>query len=179
MNILKTILFLVMLATTFLAVFSSVAANTDIQDIEPPVIVSAKLDPVVINTSDSPVTLTLTVHITDNLSGIARGYYRFVPANPQVNGQFVDAFTDKQDAVCTGSSTDMVCHIPFTLPRYSAGGDWVAMSISTYDTIGNSWSMAASPPQYLPPDTPGYVYFINDTEGTYFKNHIFLSAIMR
>lgn len=179
MNILRAIIPLTVLITCFFAVFSSVAADTNIEDIEPPVIVSAKLDPVVINTSDSPVTLTLTVHITDNLSGIARGYYRFMPRNPQVNGQFVDAYTDKQDAVCTGSSTDMVCHIPFTLPRYSAGGDWVAMWISTYDTIGNTWSVSAYPPQYLPPDTPGYVYFINDTEGTYFKNHIFLSAIMR
>lgn len=147
-------------------------ASANIDDITAPVIVSASIEPAVINTSFGPVTLTLTMHITDDLSGVQRGYYRFQPANPAVNGQFVDAYTDKIDADCQGSSTDLVCTIPFTLPQYAAGGEWVPTWIMTTDVINNRKDLD------ITPQTQGYVSFLNNTDST-FDYDIFIPSVLR
>ncbi len=159
-----------------LLMFSSTQADMDVEDITAPVILSAAVEPAVINTSFGAVTLTLTVHLTDDLSGIDRGYYRFEPVNPLVNGQLVDAYTDKSDAECTGTLNDLTCVIPFTLPRYSAGGEWVPTWIFTEDTIGNFREL---PESERMPGIPAYVSFNNDTEGTSHRKHTYLPNLTR
>lgn len=135
----------------------AIQASTNIEDITAPVIVSASVEPPVVNASDGPVLLALTVHITDDLSGVKRGYYRFQPVNPQASGQYVDVYTDKRDADCEGVETDLVCRIPFVLPRYAADGEWVPTWIFTTDVIGNSENVD------ITPQAKEYVSFTNDT----------------
>ena len=149
-----------------------VQASANIDDITAPVIVSASIEPAIINTSYGPVTLTLTIHVIDDLSGIQRGYYRFQPANPAVNGQFVDAYTDKLNAECQGSLTDLVCKIPFTLPQYAAGGEWVPTWIFTVDVVGNRKDLE------ITPEVQGYASFLNSTDST-FDHNIFIPTVQR
>jgi hypothetical protein len=141
-----------------------VQATVDVEDISPPQIASASITPLIVNTSDASATLTLTLHITDDLSGTQQAFYRFEPANPLVDGQLVDAGISDFNIldVCTGVSTDLLCNIPFTIPRYAAGGEWVPVWILTTDTVGNRFSISG---EAITMQMPGYVTFLNDTEG--------------
>lgn len=165
----------ILTASVFLLLmFSPAQADTDVEDITAPVIVSVAVEPTVINTSSGAATLTMTVHVTDDLSGVERGYYRFEPANPLVSGQLVDVYTDKSGTECTGTPNNLTCVIPFTLPQYSAGGEWVPTWIFTRDAIGNSRSL---PESERTPGMPAYISFTNNTEGTSYSEHIYLPTL--
>lgn len=155
--------FVFYLGMLFLLFPMVVQATADVEDISPPQIVSASITPLIVNTSDAPATLILTFHITDDLSGTQQAFYRFEPANPLVVGQFVDAVIYiPDDEKCTWVQTDLLCNIPFTIPRYAAGGEWVPVWIFTRDAVGNQFSVSG---EDITMQTPGYVTFLNDTEG--------------
>jgi len=156
--------FVFYLGMLFLLFPMVVQATADVEDISPPQIVSASITPLIVNTSDAPATLTLTLHITDDLSGTQQAFYRFEPANPLVVGQLVDVGISDFNIldVCTGVPTDLLCNIPFTIPRYAAGGEWVPVWILTRDAVGNQFSVSG---EDITMQMPGYVTFLNDTEG--------------
>lgn len=161
-------------AAILLTSFVSVLAETEIEDITPPRIVSASIEPSVINTSYASATLTLTVHMTDDLSGADYVVYVFRPTNPNVSGQqaIVSAYRREeyqQEEACTGTPTNVVCEMPFSLPQYSAGGLWAPIEISTIDALGNRGENPIS----------GYVTFFNDTEGTGPPQPVFLPIVTR
>ena len=156
-------------AAILLTSFISVLAETEIEDITPPRIVSASIEPSVINTSYASATLTLTVHMTDDLSGADYVVYVFRPTNPNVSGQTALVEEYRQGEACAGTPTNVVCEIPFSLPQYSAGGLWAPIEISTIDALGNRGENPIS----------GYVTFFNDTEGTGPPQPVFLPIVTR
>jgi hypothetical protein len=146
-------------AALLLVSATSILANADVEDLTAPTIVSAVIEPSIINTSDGPVTLTLTIHVTDDLSGVESALYRFAPDNPLAIRQSVEVSITKGCDACTGSPTDLTCAIPIPLPQYSASGRWTSRWIEAEDSLNN---MASS---WEKPDYSGFATFYNDTEG--------------
>ena len=163
-----------------LADSAPVLADTEIEDITAPQIVSAIVEPSVINTSNAPVTLTLTVHVTDDLSGFKEDWLtvdiRLVPDNPNASGQFVDASLYYHSDRCTGTVTNSVCTVTLVVPQYSAGGRWSPQQIHACDAIRNCSHVAFD---NVTPSTPGYVTFLNDTESVSEIQHVFVPMIAR
>lgn len=168
MNTLRMLAVALSFAVILLTSFVTVLAETEIEDITAPRIVSASIEPSVINTSYASATLTLTVHMTDDLSGVEYVLYYFKPTNPNVRGQLVTVSANQREEKCTGIPTNLVCDMPFSLPQYSAGGLWATWGIYIGDAIGNSGS-----------DPTGYVTFFNDTEGTGPPQPVFLPMLTR
>lgn len=99
-------------------------------DITPPVLVEASADRLVIDTSQAPQTVTFTLHITDDLSGVAgvhlelrhelgynsAGWCQDWPRTPQ---------------------RDVQLQCVITWPQYSAEGRWMVTWFTLTDQVGN------------------------------------------
>jgi hypothetical protein len=100
-------------------------------DITPPLLVSVMAPSWQIDTSQAAQTITLTLHITDDLSG-----FQIV----QINYVHVDGYNATR--VCFAStdldiSTDVTIECPVSFPRYSAEGRWLAEAVYLTDRVGN------------------------------------------
>jgi len=102
-------------------------------DIEPPHLVSFHLEPEYIDTTFSSQGITVTIHFTDNLSGLevaglsfAR-YGTFVPSPGLILSQLI-----------SGTFVDGVLQGVVPVPQYTAEGRYYLSSLNLYDNAGNS-----------------------------------------
>ena len=102
------------------------------KDTKPPQLSSLAIKPTSVNTSSSSRTVTLTAHITDDLSGFGS------------NGKlFFSSPSGKQSTVSTsfkrisGTATDGTYEIPVTFQQFSEAGTWSISTIRLSDQAGN------------------------------------------
>jgi len=100
-------------------------------DITPPAFVSATAPSLSIDTALAAQTITLSVQMTDDLSGV--DYFQI---------GFVNEFGYNQKRNCdtwihSDGVIDMVAPCPVMFPRYSADGRWLPASIVAIDKVGN------------------------------------------
>lgn len=109
------------------------------QDITPPSLLDVTFEPEVIDTSKGPVTITVTVHVTDDLSGLKHATIDF-----QKLGTTQRAMTGFLPSVDLheGTDTDGRYRNTITLPQYAAYGEWVMANITLEDKVGNSISQS-------------------------------------
>jgi hypothetical protein len=103
------------------------------QDISPPVLVDLSFEPARVDTSDAAQTITVTAHITDDLSGLdSADIWMHRPGTTQVHlmGFYGDDLVD-------GDATDGYYQETFILPRFSAYGEWRIQSVGLKDNVGN------------------------------------------
>jgi hypothetical protein len=101
------------------------------EDNEPPVLAGLSIAPASVDTSSGNQTVTITAHITDNLSGFASGWVAFrSPNGKQSTGKFT--FTK-----VSGSETDGMYEAKVTFDQYIAPGTWKINNILLVDNVGN------------------------------------------
>ena len=106
-------------------------------DISAPRLESLTIAPSSIDTSTGPQTVTVTAHVTDDLSGVSSGPYGFGdivfvgPSNQQVHAFFSDT------ARTSGTSLDGVYSTTMTVPALAAKGTWAIYDASLVDNVGN------------------------------------------
>lgn len=122
-----------LLLTLFLGV-SSVKAQ---QDITPPALLDVRFEPEQIDTSKGPVTITVTVHVTDDLSGVEWVSIGFRQPNTTQN-KYVDVVNNGQGKLVEGDYLDGVFVSTMTLPQYAAFGIWEMYVVGVNDNVGNS-----------------------------------------
>ena len=98
-------------------------------DTTPPVLTSFDLDPKSVNVASSDATVTINLHVTDDLSGFANANVTFV--SPSGQSQSVSA------TLTTGTSLDGDAQATLTLPKASEAGTWSVSSVDAYDADGN------------------------------------------
>ncbi|MCC6457289.1 MAG: hypothetical protein IT328_20210 [Caldilineaceae bacterium] len=103
-------------------------------DIEPPHILTLSIAPKSVNTTASSQVLTVTVQITDDLSGLAHAVLRFVPAAGGT--QFLNFILDT-GSPHSGDKRNGVYEGVATLPKYAAHGRWQLDAIYAVDQAGN------------------------------------------
>ncbi len=115
-------------AALLLLFFGSLAAAGDIA---PPVLVDASADRLQIDTSAAPQTITLTLHITDDLAGV-----RWV----QVGFRHEHGYNDSRECQrwldVYERDAWLLCAV--TWPQYSAEGRWMVTWLSMVDGVGNA-----------------------------------------
>lgn len=105
-------------------------------DTAPPVLVSATPDRRQIDTEDGPQLVRISVHITDDLSGLQNFYITWhheYGANEDRNCQF---------QLYAEGHRDVQAECLLEFPRYSAAGRWLAGSIEMRDQVGNYYHLS-------------------------------------
>ena len=104
-------------------------------DTVPPELVSLSIDPATVDTSMQSQTITVTVHIRDDLSGVGPEGLAEVSFGRPNSGGFAIRFYERSRI--SGTSTDGVYQKQFTLPTMAAPGTYLISSIWINDNVGN------------------------------------------
>src|SRR5205823_1144684 len=107
-------------------------------DIMPPQIVSYSISPASVDVTNGDATFTVTVHATDDLSGVdsANAWWANT-SNPPMNfGSYL--------ARTTGDGNDGTYSGTIEIPRYSPAGDY-PMAVGLRDRVGNETSANEAP----------------------------------
>ena len=119
-----------------------------------PKIDSLEISPASVNTTDGGQKVLVTMHLKDDLTGISNAYLNFT--SPSGNSSISAGFSYNQydgtytansysypyepkNVLLSGTGTEGVFQVEFTLPQYSEGGIWKLRNISVSDKI-NSYS---------------------------------------
>lgn len=127
---------MVWLAAMLAAVLWSATAYAQ-QDITPPALLDVSFEPEVIDTSKGPATITVTVHVTDDLSGvewIAFGFRKL--DTTQSKGIDIAPGTD-WGKLLEGDNLNGKYQNTMELPQYSAFGTWEMYYFVLVDNVGN------------------------------------------
>ncbi len=131
-------------------------------DISPPAVVSISIEPSQFWTGLDPQTVTVTVNLKDDLSGIDYIGMRFTPEIGTT--QFVDAMFGAGNLV-SGTPIDGVWQDEIVLPRYAAEGWWSVNWIYGADAVGNRISLTPEGDDPIPADLLQQGRFLNRQEG--------------
>ena len=108
-------------------------------DLLAPRLVSLSMSRSTIDTSSGSQEITVTVHLVDDLVGVADGGYTSSPSQMEFgnSGQRVSAIFGPSELV-SGTATDGVYRSSITLPFGAAHGNWVSGGIMLVDQVGNT-----------------------------------------
>jgi hypothetical protein len=112
-------------------------------DTLPPTLLSASFSPSVIDVSSSSVNVTLTLQISDSLSGVNLNgnitWFAVAVAPPTTSGSTVLQYISSRDfSLVAGTVNNGTWRAVKTIPRYSPAGSWQIQSITLYDAVTNS-----------------------------------------
>jgi hypothetical protein len=107
------------------------------QDITAPALLDVQFAPAVIDTSKGPMTITVTIHVTDDLSGMEIVALFFRKPDTTQAAQVEFRPDEGWSKIIRGDELDGYHTATMTLPRYSAYGEWELYYLLTMDHVGN------------------------------------------
>lgn len=120
------------LTVIFLFVVTPGALFGQTEDVTPPALVSLSIAPSTVDVTAGPATVTLTLHITDNLSGFDGGAVLFIsPSGQQVASGGI------APPPISGSANDGIYQIVVTISRFVESGTWTLAFVDLRDKVGN------------------------------------------
>lgn len=118
------------------------------EDLTPPALLDVQFEPQTIDTSKGPATITVTIHVTDDLSGMAHVALFFRRPGTTQHNQVEFRPDEGWSEIVTGDLLDGWHRATMTIPQYAAYGEWEMYNVSLEDTVGN-WLYLSRP------ETPG------------------------
>lgn len=121
---------------------SDLTVIDSVADAQPPTLVSVTFSPSTIDVSSSDVDVTISLHVTDNLTGAnfsSLGYFA-LGLSPQTlspalgSQQFV---ASEEFQLVSGTPQDGIWQAVKTIPRYSPNGVWQIQFVQLYDVATN------------------------------------------
>jgi hypothetical protein len=116
-------------------------------DRTPPDLVSLTLDPVTVDTSTGPQTLTVTARVREDLSGLGRldqfgrPFYDFLRMNFASPSRAQQVFAAPSMQRISGDDHDGIYQTTLRVPQYSEPGTWNMGFLSVSDAVGNTQSI--------------------------------------
>ena len=125
--------------------FPSAVDQTGAGDTAAPQLVALGLAPASVDTSLQSATITVSVHVVDDLSGVSDGVAK---AASQVvlrgpSGAHHARATLSVDHRTAGDALDATFVVAVTLPRWSEQGVWTVEGVTLVDQVGNSQTLTA------------------------------------
>ena len=122
--------------------FTSGIEQTAPGDAAAPVLAGFDISPAQVDTSTGPQIVTVTAHITDDVSGFTSTYFQLAPPSGN-RSLYVNLDSSKRTS---GTPQDGIYTVALTLPRYSEQGAWrlgtgMSSSFSLSDAAGNYRSL--------------------------------------
>ncbi len=114
---------------------TSVSTAAEGEDITPPMVIDLWFEPPTINTAEAAQTITISLHITDDLSGFEEVYLDgYATRSP--NQSYTLTLTESHRI--SGTSLDGIYQTTVTLPQYSAQGFWTVRWMEVDDHLNNT-----------------------------------------
>ncbi len=114
-----------------------------VSDSSPPQLVGFDFDPKAVNTSGGSQTITVSAHVTDDLSGVATvGNLGIEVRFQSPSGQIAGA--SARFGPTSGSILDGVYVMLVTIPALAESGTWSVAYVFLRDGVGNNQSMSTS-----------------------------------
>src|SRR5437763_440470 len=107
------------------------------EDTTPPVLVGFDFSPKQVDTSSVSADITLSLHITDNLSGYTPDWSAVAVFTSPSGGQQWNAYAGN---LITGTTLDGVYQATLHLPAFSESGNWSVSFVGMRDRDGNQAS---------------------------------------
>lgn len=107
------------------------------EDLTPPALLDVQFEPALIDTSKGPATITVTVHVTDDLSGMRHAALFFERPGTTQRAQVEFRPDEGWSEIVAGDLLDGYHRAAMTIPRYSAYGEWILASVGLEDWVGN------------------------------------------
>lgn len=124
--------FVILVTLVVLGAASLVPATALAADTAPPQVTAFSITPATIDTTLAPATLTITLAITDDQSGVASLELDMLP-HPKKSNQAVVCYPQR----VSGNSLNGVYSATITLPRGAQDGTWQVSALTIYDGAGN------------------------------------------
>jgi hypothetical protein len=102
---------------------------TGVSDVTPPSIVDLSFNPETIDVSNGSQMVTVSLNVTDNLSGVDWANIEFVGPSGQFNG--------KAFSIVSGDVNNRVYECTLNFSQYSKAGNWYVNFIRVSDVAGN------------------------------------------
>lgn len=112
--------------------------NTDTVDSAPVVISSVALTPSPVSTDGAAAEVTITVSISDSLSGFSSAFIHLLGPNNGANSDIFGYFSGDQRV--SGDALSGTYVTTMTLPAYSESGTWT-INVEAVDVVGNRVSL--------------------------------------
>ncbi len=118
------------------------ATTSALEDADPPVLTDFNITPIRVNTADEDQEITVTVKVTDDLTGVCSpedegcdgGSGIYMALTPLIGTQSIGGYDFTR---VSGNSLDGTYQATFTMPRWSKTGIWIVETLAIYDNIGN------------------------------------------
>lgn len=108
--------------------------NAQVEDTNAPALAEFDFNPKTIDVGAGPQTVTITLRITDDLSGFEFGNFLFIsPSGQQVLSGGYNA-----SSRIAGNSLDGVYQASAVIPQFSEAGTWRVIQVFLRDQVGNS-----------------------------------------
>jgi len=121
------------------ASMATAQAASQAADTTPPMLISISVSPTSVDVSGGSSDITVTVHLTDDSSGVASWSTTFVsPSGLQ------SLTVEASPGLVTGSLTDGTFSGMKTLPQGSEQGAWTASTLTATDVAGNTANISLS-----------------------------------
>ena len=108
--------------------------NAQVEDTSAPVLAEFDFNPKTIDVSSGPQTVTLTLRITDDLSGFEFGNFLFLSPSGQ---QVISGGYNAPNRIA-GNSLDGVYQASAAIPQFSEAGTWKVIQVFLRDQVGNT-----------------------------------------
>jgi hypothetical protein len=138
-------------SSVFLALWLiGLPTRAQVSDTSPPTLVSLAFSPNPVDVTASAQTVTLTLHLTDDLAGVdltqdVGDYIAIKSPNLQSQMLYVHDFQ-----LIDGTSLDGTWQVAFTMPKSADAGSWVVDPIMIKDLVGNLLYLYGDQVQGLP-----------------------------
>ena len=120
--------------TAFIGGADAWTVNAQIEDTTAPALAEFDFNPKTVDVSAGPQTVTITLRITDDLSGFDFGNFLMIsPSGQQVSSGGYNA----QNRV-SGNSLDGVYQASAVIPQFSEAGTWRVIQVFLKDLVGNT-----------------------------------------
>lgn len=116
--------------------FPSSVLVESVEDNEPPALAGLSISPTTVNTTAASQTVTVTAHITDNLSGLASASIAFKSPSGQ---RTTERATFSK---VSGTATDGIYEATVTFKRFIAPGPWKVSNLHMVDNVENEISLS-------------------------------------
>ena len=137
-------------------------------DTDPPHLVSLQVQPAFVDTSLGDQTLTITMHVTDNLSGLKASFTSLAWARYSTDGSHADpVFFTYPETLISGNALNGTFRGTAKLPQFSAQGRWYIWQVSLYDNANNHCFWRRPPDTIQDPECApksALPYFVNGAD---------------
>jgi hypothetical protein len=131
------VIFFAMVVVPLMPILTASLVYAQLSDTTPPTLVSFSFSPTSVDVTAGPQSVTFTLGVTDDLSGVASAYIKLMsPSGKQSLEETAYSFF--------ANPLNVTLQTTISIPQFSESGVWKVESISLFDLVGNRATLSTT-----------------------------------